>query len=102
MSEVLKLIGVDYELWRATDGKLLQNEEFAADVVPLPGYEDPYHKRPMKAGEVEHRHHFRLTLSRKLCIRKLAYIIKLTYLISTSSSRFTTRLWTSLLEHYGC
>ncbi|VDM42540.1 unnamed protein product [Toxocara canis] len=51
MSEVLKLIGVDYELWRATDGKLLQNEEFAADVVPLPGYEDPYHKRPMKAGE---------------------------------------------------
>ncbi|KHN76405.1 Glycosyltransferase 25 family member [Toxocara canis] len=52
MSEVLKLIGVDYELWRATDGKLLQNEEFAADVVPLPGYEDPYHKRPMKAGEI--------------------------------------------------
>uniref|UniRef100_F1L0H0 Glycosyltransferase 25 family member n=1 Tax=Ascaris suum TaxID=6253 RepID=F1L0H0_ASCSU len=52
MSEILKLMGIDHKLWRATDGKLLENEEFAADVVLLPGYEDPYYKRPMKTGEI--------------------------------------------------
>uniref|UniRef100_A0A915APJ8 Glycosyltransferase 25 family member n=1 Tax=Parascaris univalens TaxID=6257 RepID=A0A915APJ8_PARUN len=52
MSEIFKIMGIDYKLWRATDGNLLENEEFAADVVLLPGYEDPYYKRPMKTGEI--------------------------------------------------
>lgn len=60
MSEILKLMGIDHKLWRATDGKLLENEEFAADVVLLPGYEDPYYKRPMKTGEVGHSSGFSL------------------------------------------
>uniref|UniRef100_A0A0N5A8V0 Glycosyltransferase 25 family member n=1 Tax=Syphacia muris TaxID=451379 RepID=A0A0N5A8V0_9BILA len=49
---LLKLFGFDYQLWEATDGKNLENEPLFNEIKLLDNYEDPYFKRPMKAGEV--------------------------------------------------
>ncbi|KAK6100611.1 Glycosyltransferase 25 (LPS biosynthesis protein) family protein [Brugia pahangi] len=52
MMELLKLMGFEYTWWKATDGHHLDLEPLYKEVKFLPGYEDPYYKRPMKAGEV--------------------------------------------------
>lgn len=52
MMELLKLMGFEYTWWKATDGHHLDSEPLYSEVKFLPGYEDPYYKRPMKAGEV--------------------------------------------------
>lgn len=54
MTELLKLMGFDYEVWKATDGQRLHTEPLYKEVKFLPGYEDPFYKRPMKKGEVCH------------------------------------------------
>lgn len=55
MTELLKLMGFEYTWWKATDGQQLESEPLYSEVEFLPGYEDPYYKRPMKAGEVIHK-----------------------------------------------
>ncbi|VDK77176.1 unnamed protein product [Onchocerca ochengi] len=52
MMELLKLMGFEYTWWKATDGQHLDLEPLYSEVKFLPGYEDPYYKRPMKAGEI--------------------------------------------------
>ncbi|CAG9539729.1 unnamed protein product [Cercopithifilaria johnstoni] len=52
MMELLKLMGFEYTWWKATDGHRLDSEPLYNEVKFLPGYEDPYYKRPMKTGEV--------------------------------------------------
>ncbi|VDK86283.1 unnamed protein product [Litomosoides sigmodontis] len=52
MMELLKLMGFEYTWWKATDGYHLDSEPLYSEVKFLPGYEDPYYKRPMKMGEV--------------------------------------------------
>lgn len=53
MTEVLRLIGLDYTRFEAVDGKNLSR----ADTTPedlhfLPDYRDPYHGRAMTLGEL--------------------------------------------------
>uniref|UniRef100_A0A0N5BWU0 Glycosyltransferase 25 family member n=1 Tax=Strongyloides papillosus TaxID=174720 RepID=A0A0N5BWU0_STREA len=52
MNEILKTIGFMYERWEAVDGKNLNDEEISKKIKFLPNYIDPYHKRPMKKGEI--------------------------------------------------
>uniref|UniRef100_A0A0R3RHK0 Glycosyltransferase 25 family member n=1 Tax=Elaeophora elaphi TaxID=1147741 RepID=A0A0R3RHK0_9BILA len=52
MMELLKLMGYEYTWWKATDGHHLDSEHLYKEIKFLPGYEDPYYKRPMKKGEV--------------------------------------------------
>ncbi|KAL4002017.1 Glycosyltransferase 25 (LPS biosynthesis protein) family protein [Acanthocheilonema viteae] len=52
MMELLKLMGFEYTWWKATDGHHLDSEPLYSEIKFLPGYEDPYYKRPMKTGEV--------------------------------------------------
>lgn len=52
MMELLKVMGFEYTLWKATDGYRLDSEPLYGAVKFLPGYEDPYYRRPMKKGEV--------------------------------------------------
>lgn len=52
MKEILKLLGIEYTIWKATDGSNLLSEDLYKNISFLPGYEDPYYKRPMKTGEV--------------------------------------------------
>ena len=52
MERIMRLLGVDFEFWTATDGNNLDEEPLSKNVVLLPSYEDPFHKRPMKTGEV--------------------------------------------------
>lgn len=46
-----KELGLDVTHFAAVDGKTLDMNNLKG-VTLMPGYEDPYHKRPMKAGEV--------------------------------------------------
>ncbi|XP_068617577.1 glycosyltransferase 25 family member [Battus philenor] len=53
MEMSLKELGIDFTMFNAIDGRNLEFcnlKEYS--ITLLPGYEDPYHKRPMKAGEV--------------------------------------------------
>ncbi|KAM3968461.1 chromosome associated protein D3 [Aphomia sociella] len=46
-------LGIDAKLFKAIDGmKLDLNDLREYSITLMPNYEDPYHKRPMKAGEV--------------------------------------------------
>ncbi|XP_053623852.1 glycosyltransferase 25 family member [Plodia interpunctella] len=48
-----KELGMDVKLFKAVDGRILDlNDLREYSVTLMPNYEDPYHKRPMKAGEV--------------------------------------------------
>nr|XP_013189135.1 unnamed protein product [Amyelois transitella] len=48
-----KELGMDVKLFQAVDGRKLDlNDLREYSVTLMPNYEDPYHKRPMKAGEV--------------------------------------------------
>ncbi|XP_075991068.1 glycosyltransferase 25 family member [Anticarsia gemmatalis] len=48
-----KELGMEVTLFEAVDGKNLDMDNLKEHGITLmPGYEDPYHKRPMKAGEV--------------------------------------------------
>ncbi|VDM71741.1 unnamed protein product, partial [Strongylus vulgaris] len=49
MEKIFEVLGVDATYWEATDGHKLPGE-FIYEL--LPGYLDPFHKRPMKAGEI--------------------------------------------------
>lgn len=51
MSNILRLLGVDFQRFEAVDGQKISNKEFSK-LKFLPGYEDPYHRRPMKQGEI--------------------------------------------------
>uniref|UniRef100_A0A914DW51 Glycosyltransferase 25 family member n=1 Tax=Acrobeloides nanus TaxID=290746 RepID=A0A914DW51_9BILA len=51
MELVFKLLGIDYTLFEAVDGKHLAPEELE-EIEFMPGYQDPYYKRPMKKGEI--------------------------------------------------
>nr|CAH7758151.1 unnamed protein product [Callosobruchus chinensis] len=44
-------LGLDVELVDAVDGQAL-NESFLGKIKFMPGFSDPYHKRPMKLGEI--------------------------------------------------
>nr|CDJ96239.1 Glycosyl transferase domain containing protein [Haemonchus contortus] len=49
MERIFEILGVDATYWEATDGQNLPtNYQYRI----LPGYMDPYHKRPIKAGEI--------------------------------------------------
>ncbi|KAL7025625.1 hypothetical protein ACKWTF_013567 [Chironomus riparius] len=53
MDLTLKELGIEYTHFEAVDGKKLTDEEIAAKgIILMPEYEDPYHKRPMKLGEI--------------------------------------------------
>lgn len=53
MSEILKVLGFDFQVFPAVDGQTLTVEELQKRGIEfLPGYLDPYYKRPMKAGEI--------------------------------------------------
>ncbi|KHJ75106.1 LPS glycosyltransferase, partial [Oesophagostomum dentatum] len=49
MEQIFEILGIDATYWEATDG-----QELPGDIIyeVLPGYMDPYHKRPIKAGEI--------------------------------------------------
>ncbi|RVE42164.1 hypothetical protein evm_013183 [Chilo suppressalis] len=48
-----KELGMDVQLVKAFDGRNLDMDNLKKHSITLmPNYEDPYHKRPMKAGEV--------------------------------------------------
>ncbi|WKY02060.1 hypothetical protein Q1695_015797 [Nippostrongylus brasiliensis] len=49
MEKIFEILGVDTTYWEASDGKHLPND-YKYEL--LPGYMDPFHKRPMKAGEI--------------------------------------------------
>ncbi len=53
MELTLKELGIDYTYFEAVDGKTLTDEILSQKGIKfMPGYEDPYHKRPMKMGEI--------------------------------------------------
>ncbi|KAK0421217.1 hypothetical protein QR680_015119 [Steinernema hermaphroditum] len=52
MSAILNLLGIEYTYWEATDGQRLDKDGYAKEIRILPGYEDPYHKRTLKKGEI--------------------------------------------------
>ncbi|CAJ0943333.1 unnamed protein product, partial [Mesorhabditis belari] len=47
--EIMGILGIDFQLWKATDGHNLPQD---LAMHYLPGYLDPFHQRPMKAGEI--------------------------------------------------
>ncbi|KAK6057060.1 hypothetical protein COOONC_05427 [Cooperia oncophora] len=49
MEKIFEILGVDATYWEATDGQDLP-KDYPYRV--LPGYMDPFHKRPIKAGEI--------------------------------------------------
>ncbi|KAL3090259.1 hypothetical protein niasHS_006711 [Heterodera schachtii] len=51
MREVFRLVGLDFTHFEAVDGQNLTEQELSA-IRFLPGFEDPYYKRPMKRGEI--------------------------------------------------
>uniref|UniRef100_A0A914HCF8 Glycosyltransferase 25 family member n=1 Tax=Globodera rostochiensis TaxID=31243 RepID=A0A914HCF8_GLORO len=51
MREVLRLVGLDFNRFEAVDGQNLTGHELST-IRFLPGFEDPYFKRPMKKGEI--------------------------------------------------
>ncbi|CAG4943098.1 unnamed protein product [Colias eurytheme] len=53
MEASFKELGLNVTLFKAIDGKKMSNEDVLKyNIKLLPNYEDPYHKRPMKAGEI--------------------------------------------------
>ena len=56
MNAILRLVGIDYTYFEATDGQNLTladvSASFGVNAAFLPGYQDPYHKRGMKSGEL--------------------------------------------------
>uniref|UniRef100_A0A0N4ZVL9 Glycosyltransferase 25 family member n=1 Tax=Parastrongyloides trichosuri TaxID=131310 RepID=A0A0N4ZVL9_PARTI len=52
MNEILKTVGFMYERVDAVDGKQLTDKYIKEKIKFLPNYVDPYHKRPMKKGEI--------------------------------------------------
>lgn len=48
---IMKLLGIDYRRFEAVDGHSLTQDQLSY-LQFLPGYEDPYFKRPMKKGEI--------------------------------------------------
>lgn len=53
MTEILKLLGINYKIFPAIDGNTLTDEELKKRGIKfLPGYLDPYYKRPIKTGEI--------------------------------------------------
>lgn len=53
MKQVLETQGLSATFWPATDGKVLTPDGLDnLGFKPLPGYLDPYHKRPMTMGEI--------------------------------------------------
>ncbi|KAI1729339.1 glycosyltransferase family 25 (LPS biosynthesis protein) domain-containing protein [Ditylenchus destructor] len=51
MTDLAQLLGIDFTIFEAVDGQLLSEDEIKK-LKFLPGYEDPYYKRPMKRGEI--------------------------------------------------
>ncbi|PIO56887.1 LPS glycosyltransferase, partial [Teladorsagia circumcincta] len=49
MEKIFEILGVDATYWEATDGQNLP-KDYPYQI--LPGYMDPFHKRPIKAGEI--------------------------------------------------
>ncbi|KJH41023.1 LPS glycosyltransferase [Dictyocaulus viviparus] len=49
MEKIFNILGVNATYWEATDG---QNLPLDYHYRVLPGYLDPFHKRPIKAGEI--------------------------------------------------
>lgn len=53
MELTLKEMGIEYTYFEAVDGKTLNDEIISQKGIKfMVGYEDPYHKRPMKMGEI--------------------------------------------------
>ena len=56
MNAILRLVGIDYTYFEAIDGQNLTladvSASFGVNAAFLPGYQDPYHKRGMKSGEL--------------------------------------------------
>lgn len=53
ISEVLKVLGFNFQIVPAVDGQTLTVEELQKRGIEfLPGYLDPFHQRPMKSGEI--------------------------------------------------
>ncbi|KAI6244066.1 Glycosyltransferase 25 family member [Aphelenchoides fujianensis] len=51
MERVMRTLGIEFTRFDATDGRLLTERELAP-IHELPGYLDPFHKRPLKRGEI--------------------------------------------------
>jgi collagen beta-1,O-galactosyltransferase len=51
MNAILRIIGVDYDVMEAIDGNALTDSDLQS-IRFMPGYIDPYYKRPMKKGEI--------------------------------------------------
>uniref|UniRef100_A0AC35FDN4 Uncharacterized protein n=1 Tax=Panagrolaimus sp. PS1159 TaxID=55785 RepID=A0AC35FDN4_9BILA len=51
MSNIMKHLGIEFEVFEAIDGNALTSKDLA-NLRFLPGYEDPFSKRPMKFGEI--------------------------------------------------
>ncbi|KAL0851686.1 hypothetical protein ABMA28_000019 [Loxostege sticticalis] len=53
MEQSFKELGMSVKLFKAIDGRQLDMSDLRSPSITLmQGYEDPYHRRPMKAGEV--------------------------------------------------
>uniref|UniRef100_A0A914W2S2 Glycosyltransferase 25 family member n=1 Tax=Plectus sambesii TaxID=2011161 RepID=A0A914W2S2_9BILA len=53
MRQAFALLGIEYQLWPAVDGRNLSEDVLMArGVRMMPNYEDPYFKRPLKLGEI--------------------------------------------------
>lgn len=53
MGAILRLLGLNYTLVEAVDGRQLSQKQLdEASIRFLPGYTDPYHNRPMTHGEI--------------------------------------------------
>uniref|UniRef100_A0A914PXS2 Glycosyl transferase family 25 domain-containing protein n=1 Tax=Panagrolaimus davidi TaxID=227884 RepID=A0A914PXS2_9BILA len=50
MSNIMKHLGIEFEVFEAIDGNALTSKDLA-NLRFLPGYEDPFSKRPMKFGK---------------------------------------------------
>ncbi|CAK5110729.1 unnamed protein product [Meloidogyne enterolobii] len=51
MAQILRLVGMKFERFEAVDGQNLTKRQLDS-LNFLPGYLDPWHKRPMKLGEI--------------------------------------------------
>lgn len=53
MLKCLEVLGIEAEIWNATDGKSLDKDFLDKNGLKvMPNYLDPYHKRPMTFGEI--------------------------------------------------
>ncbi|PAV86727.1 hypothetical protein WR25_14169 [Diploscapter pachys] len=52
MLKIFELLGVDFKYWEAVDGWRLEDVPEMKEIKQLPSYLDPFHKRPMKTGEI--------------------------------------------------